>query len=377
MSRVRRLDPPTRAAGFRIGVRRSRRAQRRNRRLLRWTAVLWQRTAMTSPSVCLTIVIPTFRRHSLLLDALSDLARQRDVDFEVVVVFQNDTTSEEIDELAAALPGRFRPFRVNEPNASLARNVGLSEARGDVVLFLDDDIRVPDPNFLSKHVEYFSDAACAGVYGQVLEVGQTPTDTPTPELIATDWGWRRLPANYSRRCRTRNGASNNLAVRRDWAIAVGGMDAWFERGARREESEFNLRYTKRHGYLTFAPDASLIHLSGEGGSRHWGHVRRTVPMHHIIGHWYFWLAATRDRSQGFRGAAIELRSISVALLRNPRTGADPFAFAYNLARAFWGFCHAFGRLWRGPRRLETLSKDQYSSLSIEQCRLVQHEARLR
>jgi len=284
-------------------------------------------------------------------------------EFEVILVDQNKTP----------MPGLFQenyPFSLRQlaavvPNASLARNIGMREASGEIILFLDDDIRIPDAEFLQKHVQNYFDASTSGVYGQVLEIGQAPTDGPSPALIETDWGWMSLPANYGRACRTRNGGAGNLSVRRDWAMAAGGMDAWFEKGARREETEFNLRYTKRYGMLVFDPTASLIHLSAGGGSRTWGRVLRTVPMHHIIGHWYFLLRAVRDKTLGVRGLAMELRYVAIALLKNPQVGWDPFVFLQNAGRAAWGLAIALVRLARGPRRIETLDVTLYRDVTAK------------
>lgn len=311
----------------------------------------------------LSVVIPSYRRPAQLRATLADLARQRGVDFECLVVLQTPLKAATVAELEAALPGRLRVFRLAEPNASRARNVGLVEAAGEIVLFLDDDVRIPAVDFLAAHLRNFADPTLAGVYGQVLEVGQSPTTEPAPAVVETDWGWIRLPANYARRCRTRNGGSGNLAVRRDWARAVGGMDAWFERGARREETEFNLRYTERFGPLVFDPAAGLVHLSAGGGSRGWGPVERTVPMHHVVGHWYFLLSALANRTLSPRATANELHHIVVALLRNPATGLDPVGFARNLARAGWGLALATGRRLAGPKRLDTTGVGPYERLA--------------
>jgi hypothetical protein len=229
---------------------------------------------------------------------------------------------------------------------------------------LDDDVRIPNKSFLQNHLMHYVDPGVAGVYGQVLEVDQPSTNSPKPEIIEQDWGWMVLPANYNQRCLTRNGGSGNLSVRRDWAIEVGGMDAWFEKGARREETEFNLRYTKRYGPLVFDPNAGLIHLSASGGSRTWGRVRRTVPMHHIIGHWYFFLRALNDQTLGRYGMALELRHIAIALVKNPQVGRNPFLFFLNSVRALWGLTAALSRLFRGARRIETTNTADYREITL-------------
>ncbi len=297
-----------------------------------------------------------------MADCLQDLDGTGHASCEVLVVEQGTSRNHATPRVSRI---SVRRLFSTTPNASLARNIGLREARGDIVLFLDDDVRITDRNFLRNHLRHYEDPSISGVYGQVLEVGEAPTDRPEPGEIETDWGWMKLPANYAQSCRTRNGASNNLSVRRDWALAVGGMDAWFEKGARREETEFNLRYTKRYGPLVFDPEAGLTHLSAGGGSRTWGHVRRTVPMHHIAGHWYFLLRAIRDRTLGARGLMLELKHIAIALLKNPQDGSNPFIFLQNTGRAAWGFGIALTRLMRGPRRIETLDPATYREIGPE------------
>jgi glycosyltransferase involved in cell wall biosynthesis len=309
----------------------------------------------------ISVIIPSLGRTKELRNCLKDLSSVALPEMEVIVVDQS------IGQISAIMPFgfnyHFRHLALSEPNASLARNIGLYEARQPIVLFLDDDVRIENPYFLLNHVRHYQDPSVPGVYGQVLEVGQEPTDQPELHKINTDLGWQQLPPNYSRPCRTRNGASNNLSVRRDWAVAVGGMDAWFERGARREETEFNLRYTKCYGPLLFDPEAGLVHLSAGGGSRTWGHVKKTVPMHHIVGHLYFYIRALRDNTLTRRGMINELRFIAIALLKNPQPSKNPSRYLLNAARAVWGFIIALNRFGQGPRRLDKLNMYLYRDLN--------------
>jgi glycosyltransferase involved in cell wall biosynthesis len=311
----------------------------------------------------ISVVIPSYRRTDILIDVLRDLNFQNITDFEILLVLQVRPTRGEFAGLEAVSPNHLRGFYVAEPNASLARNVGIKEARYEIILFLDDDVRIGDPNFLEKHLRNFSDPTVPGVYGQVLEAGQVPIYEPEPSFFEDTLAGKRPPGNYGRRCRTRDGASNNLSVRRGWAVEVGGMDAHFIRGARREETEFNLRYTKKFGPLVFDPTASLIHLSAEGGSRNWGHVRRMVPMHHIVGHWYFLLASIRNGVMTPRMIFSELRHIAVALLKNPQRGLSPLTFIGNFGRALWGLGLATRCLLAGPRRLTSLDSTHYETLT--------------
>jgi glycosyltransferase involved in cell wall biosynthesis len=316
-----------------------------------------------SETPAISVVIPSYQRTTQLLDTLRDLATQEIDRLECIVVLQTRPSNEELRAMKSTLADNLRVFFVDEANASLARNIGLMQAKSDIVLFLDDDVRIENRHFLEKHLENFKDTDLPGVYGQVLERGQEPAFAPDRRIGEAANGWMYLPANYGHPCRTRSGTSNNLAVRRAWAIAVGGMDANFSGGALREETEFNLRYTRRYGLLAFDPDVSLLHLSGEGGSRAWGHVRRTVPMHHIVGRWYFLIASLCNGVLTPKGAVLELRSIGVGLIRNPRTGWSIPALMWNILRALYGLILAMFLRMRGPRYIKSIDPGSYELIA--------------
>jgi len=91
------------------------------------------------PGPRVTVVIPTRNRLNLLREAIESVKRQSFSDWEVVVV---DDAS--VDGTPGWLEGmrdrRIRPQRLyRHSERSAARNRGLSEARGEFVLFLDDD----------------------------------------------------------------------------------------------------------------------------------------------------------------------------------------------------------------------------------------------
>jgi glycosyltransferase involved in cell wall biosynthesis len=101
--------------------------------------------------VTFSVVIPTYRRPETLFPVLDALGRQASPpEFEVVVVDDGsgDDTPRRLSAYRPPYPFRF----FSQPNAgpASARNRGVREARGRVVLFLGDDT-VPEPALLSVH----------------------------------------------------------------------------------------------------------------------------------------------------------------------------------------------------------------------------------
>jgi glycosyltransferase involved in cell wall biosynthesis len=92
-----------------------------------------------SATPLVTVVIPTRDRAALLRQTLRSVLRQRDVSLEIVIV--DDASSSPAAEVVAGLAGGVvRVLRQpRSSGVSAARNLGVAEARGRWIAFLDDD----------------------------------------------------------------------------------------------------------------------------------------------------------------------------------------------------------------------------------------------
>src|SRR5262245_49986268 len=106
-----------------------------------------------------SIIIPTLNRCEVLKNAVSSLLRQTwPTDQHEVIVVDNgsvDRTRHYVEELAkeTKVPVRL----IYEPRIGLhnARNAGSRAARGEVLIFTDDDATF-DPDWVQAYVEAFS-----------------------------------------------------------------------------------------------------------------------------------------------------------------------------------------------------------------------------
>lgn len=311
-----------------------------------------------------SVVIPSLGRDDRLKETAQDLARQEYPSWECIIVLQGPLKSATLAGIFEALGERLRLFHADEPNASLARNIGLSEAKGDIVLFLDDDVEISNPRFLGAHARHYFNASTSGVAGQVLGPGISPRRHRHWLSRHNTFGWLFFPTNYDFPARITCGPSSNLSVRRSSALAVGGMDAQFEKGAHREESDFALRLVKRFGLLHFDPEASLVHL-GEpvGGCRSWGHNSGVHPLHHVCGEWYFILRALKLRTMSWREAPFHLYCLIQRQILN-RSNLRSLRIVLNACRqSIRGYSLARQKIIAGPKLLGSLSTSCYRELS--------------
>ena len=105
--------------------------------------------------VLFSVVIPTYNRLPILRKCLNGLEAQRGLgpadEFEVVLVDDGSTdgTVEWLQQEAEAYP-HVRLVCQEHGGPALGRNLGVSSARGEVIVFIDSDLVVL-PDFLSQH----------------------------------------------------------------------------------------------------------------------------------------------------------------------------------------------------------------------------------
>ncbi len=202
-----------------------------------------------------SIVIPTYNRPTQLercLKALAQLNYERDR-FEVIVVDDGSQTS--LEPVAAPFYDRFHLTLVRQDNAgpAKARNTGASQAKGQFIVFTDDDCE-PLPNWLQKlEVHCLNHPDCM-VGGTTLN--RLPDNLySTASQVLIDY----LYSYYNDRT---SGpvffASNNFTVPKETFRAIGCFDTHFPLAAG-EDREFCDRWL-HYGYrMIFAPEVQIYH----------------------------------------------------------------------------------------------------------------------
>ncbi len=131
----------------------------------------------------LSVIVPTYGRAALLprvVEAWAALAPTGwpDGAFQLVVV--DDGSPDDTGEVLKALEKRFQGLLtvVRQANGGLAaaRNAGIEAARGEILLFSDDDMVPASPDLLARHLE--AQAASPGAWVSHLQVPDEYAVTP-------------------------------------------------------------------------------------------------------------------------------------------------------------------------------------------------------
>lgn len=267
-----------------------------------------------------SVVIATHNRARELGDCLAALALQSQPDqFEVIVV-DNGSQDHTQEVIAAHASDRVRGVFVAEPNRAKARNAGIAQARGRIVIFCDDDTVAPD-NFVAEHLgAHHASARPAVVSGPIINVPDKD------HLVAPS------ARHYSRAffC------TCNASVAKADLEAVGGFDERYDLYGW-EDTDVGLRLRSRGLARLFAWHAYIYHVkppravtlerrravAAEKGTMAARFVRKAPS-------WAVRLA-TGAYSANFARAAIvnakPLRSLYERLARSARPGSFVHAFA--------------------------------------------------
>jgi glycosyltransferase involved in cell wall biosynthesis len=212
---------------------------------------------MTIP-LTLSVVIPTHNRVELLLRNLTALAHQTcPVEaFEVIVVAdacEDDTASAVLNYVQHA-PYALCLLEHSARSASATRNLGAAHAKGQFLLFLDDDI-TPEPALIQAHIE-------AGGPDIVVLGYSKPSflkDCDWWQQRARLW-WEDAFSKMERpghRFTFRDFFSGNVSLSAELFHSLGGFDLTIS--GRLEDYELGLRLLEAGARFSFVRAASGFH----------------------------------------------------------------------------------------------------------------------
>ena len=196
-----------------------------------------------------SIIIPTFNGASRIgkcLNALLPQVAGRDAEILVVNDGSTDNTADVV--------GHYSGIRlITQTNAGpgAARNRGVLEARGTIILFTDDDC-VPMQDWLDAMIGPFEDPEVVGVRG----VYRTHQERLAARFVQIEYEDRyRLMSNLDRIDFV---DTYSAAFRRDRFLEMSGYDTSFP-VACAEDIELSYRMSARGWKMKFAPAAIVYH----------------------------------------------------------------------------------------------------------------------
>lgn len=327
-----------------------------------------------------TILICTYNRAGLLgstLDSIAVLRTPEAISWEVLVVDNNSTddTRAVVEDRQGSFPVPLRYAFERRQGKSFALNSGFALARGAIIAYTDDDVRLP-PDWLEHAVRPLLERAdiayTGGPVRPMWEAAPPRWLEPFGNLGGTIAVKDHGPAPFVFEERRKTPLGVNMAVRRELVERVGGfrIDLGRTGGSLlgQEQAEFFYRTREAGARGLYVPDMVLEH-----------HVPARRLTHAYFRRWWYWKGISQARVHRIHGRTelgVDLtrvrRLFGVPLFLLRSFAGDAFAAVRALARgrlrvaveremmAWYAAGYAREQLsaWTGqrPRRKRTLAR---------------------
>lgn len=288
-----------------------------------------------------SVVIPTHNRPQAIEGCLDALAAQTSPpgSFEVIVVDDGSEPALVLDPARWSAKFDLKLIRQKNTGPAGARNRGVAEARGEFVAFTDDDC-LPTPTWLEKLVSMLSEKPDALVGGSTFNGLKDDLFAETSQLIVqlVYEHFNRDPSDAY------FFASNNIAMRRDSFVQVGGFDFSFSVAS--EDREFCDRWRMRGRLLVWERNALIEH-------RHSQTLAGFCRLHFRYGQGAFQYQAKRKaRKSGGMTQDLGFHRELPRLIRSQLSSCAPGSALGMLANLFvWQCVNAAGFFWACGCRL--------------------------
>jgi glycosyltransferase involved in cell wall biosynthesis len=229
------------------------------------------REAAVEPTSLVSVVIPVHNGARTLARALESALAQRYPAVEVVVA--DDGSTDDTPVVAGRLGDRVRV--VTQPNrgAAAARNLGIREARGEFVAFLDADDEYLPGRIEKGIAPLLADASVAATFCRLHRVYQD--------------GTRELYGDAYKKCRafpehlwpSSHTQTSGATCRRSALLAVGPLDETLQS---HDEQDLWIRLAEAFLVVEIAEPLAVFHDMPDSYSKRWDGERSEADYYRVI-----------------------------------------------------------------------------------------------
>jgi len=281
--------------------------------------------------ILVSVIIPTLDRQEITLNTVKIFEHQSLNRFELIVLDQSSVINTNLERYES---NKFYYVykNIEEKGLPNARNVAAKIARGEILLFVDDDI-LPDIDLIIDFITEFNNQ----YHEKIIIGGRVEEKAPNmmcndPQIIGgyiTYYGKpiKNFSATTSGYCDWVVGC--NFAIRKKFFLEVSGFDKNFIGNAMFEDCDFCFTVKENGGQVYYSPKPFVEHLRAvTGGTRQ---INKSKGMYYRAHNTVYFL----------RKHEFKLRLISTFFYLNAVAIKDLILRRHGISAIFWSWMGYF------------------------------------
>ncbi len=223
-----------------------------------------------------SVIVRSYNRLEALCELLGLLLDQEYNSYEIVVVEQSTEYENKVwDELLSISKNPKIKLLTYEPlGGPKARNEGVKNSSGEILIFIDDDDLPSSNQWISQHVEVYEDKKLIGFTGRHVFEGNTQCPyVPWMRWFirkkVMNYNWLKFPYTFAQFDEDVHNVKwlhgTNSSIRKEWVLKAGLWDTDVK-NQDEHSFAFKLQPHLKNGYrLDFKKDPALIRRMDIGG----------------------------------------------------------------------------------------------------------------
>lgn len=119
----------------------------------------------------ISVIIPTYNRSAMLLEAIRSIQNQKNSDIEIIVI--DDNSTDDTEKIVSKFPCVTYIKNSSNKGPGYSRNLGYRLSKGEYIVFMDDDDYYIDDTFYQNAVRILEQNPAVGFVAGFAKHGYT------------------------------------------------------------------------------------------------------------------------------------------------------------------------------------------------------------